>query len=148
MRVVRLEFADNPGLKKLDGDAAAWKKTSGAVVAIQAIGARVAMIEAKDEATYHKLNDQLFGPLELVVYDARQKKQISFGEFTDRLLDADIVCIGETHDSELHHRVQLQIIKALFARDERLGVGMEMFQRPFQGILDRYCRRTLSKKRC
>jgi uncharacterized iron-regulated protein len=30
------------------------------------------------------------------------------------------------------------IIKALFARDERLGVGMEMFQRPYQKALDRY----------
>ena len=47
-------------------------------------------------------------------------------------MEADLVCVGETHDSDLHHRVQLQIIKALFARDERLGVGMEMFQRPFQ----------------
>jgi uncharacterized iron-regulated protein len=30
------------------------------------------------------------------------------------------------------------ILKALFARDERLGVGMEMFQRPFQKAIDRY----------
>ena len=42
--------------------------------------------------------------------------------------------------SELHHRVQLQVIKALFSRDERLGVGLEMFQRPFQDRLDRHVR--------
>jgi uncharacterized iron-regulated protein len=56
----------------------------------------------------------------------------------DRLMGADLVCVGEDHDSELNHRVQLEIIKALYARDERLGVGMEMFQRPFQPALDRY----------
>src|SRR5262249_19633997 len=49
-----------------------------------------------------------------------------------------IICIGEDHDSELIHRVQLQIIKAIFARDERLGLGMEMFQRPYQKEIDRY----------
>jgi uncharacterized iron-regulated protein len=36
--------------------------------------------------------------------------------------------------------VQHQIIKGLFARDERLGVGLEMFQRPYQEALDRYGR--------
>ena len=60
-------------------------------------------------------------------------------------VQADLVCIGESHDNELHHRVQLQIIKALFARDERLGVGLEMFQRPYQGVLDRYLRGDLAE---
>src|SRR5262249_13810619 len=63
---------------------------------------------------------------------------VSFGEMTDRLLEGDIVCVGEEHDSALHHEVQLMIVKALFARDERLGVGLEMFQRPYQKIVDRY----------
>src|SRR5262249_40276781 len=31
-----------------------------------------------------------------------------------------------------------QIIESLFARDRRLGVGMEMFQRPFQDRIDDY----------
>ena len=56
------------------------------------------------------------------------------------MLAADLVCIGENHDSERHHRVQLQIIKGLHAFDERLGVGMEMFQRPFQKEIDRFVR--------
>src|SRR5262249_11823763 len=66
------------------------------------------------------------------------KRNLTFGELTDRLLDADLVCVGESHDSEIDHDVQLMLIKALFARDERLGVGMEMFQRPYQNIVDRY----------
>src|SRR5262249_26324098 len=36
-------------------------------------------------------------------------------------------------------------IKAVFAHDERLGVGLEMFQRPFQGPLDRYLRGELAE---
>src|SRR5262249_61762429 len=53
-------------------------------------------------------------------------------------LDAGVIWVGESHDSEIDHEVQLMLIKALFARDERLGVGMEMFQRPYQNVVDRY----------
>ncbi len=84
--------------------------------------------------------DHLDGPPALAIYSAKDKQTISFGEMTDRLMDADLVCIGETHDSVPCHRVQLEVVKALFARDERLGVGMEMFQRPFQKEIDRYFR--------
>ncbi len=76
-------------------------------------------------------------PLKLRVVSA-DKKELSFGQLVDSLMEADIICVGETHDSEPNHRVQLQIIKALFARDERIGVGMEMFQKPFQRIIDDY----------
>jgi uncharacterized iron-regulated protein len=82
----------------------------------------------------------------LAVYAARQEEPIPFGTLIDRLLEVDLVCIGETHDSDLNHRVQHQIIKALFARDERLGVGLEMFQRPFQDALDRYGRGVLAEE--
>jgi aminopeptidase N len=80
------------------------------------------------------------GPPAVQIYATKNKRKISFGALTDRLLDADLICIGETHDSDLCHRVQLEIIKGLYARDERLGVGMEMFQRPFQKDLDQYLR--------
>ncbi len=82
--------------------------------------------------------DKYGGELALTVYASRDKTAITFGELIDRLLTADLVCIGETHDSDLQHRIQLQIIRSLFARDERLGVGLEMFQRPFQGKIDDY----------
>ena len=36
----------------------------------------------------------------------------------DRLLEADLICVGEQHDSEPCHRVQLQIVKALHAQEK------------------------------
>ncbi len=99
---------------------------------------RVWEVVAKHEAGYRELLDQLEGPPRLTVYSTQEKKFLTFGEFLDRLMGVDLICVGESHDSELHHQVQLMILKGLFARDERLGVGMEMFQRPFQKILDRY----------
>ncbi len=76
-------------------------------------------------------------PLDLRIVNCRGKR-ISFGILIDSLMDKNFICIGEQHDSEVDHLVQLQIIKALFARDESLGVGMEIFQRPFQAAIDRY----------
>lgn len=86
-------------------------------------------------------------PLSLKVTATKTKSTLTFGELVDRLLEADVVCVGEQHDSELHHRVQLQIIKALYAQDESLAVGMEMFQKPFQQSLDRFLAGRIGEKR-
>jgi uncharacterized iron-regulated protein len=110
---------------------------SGAVSAVVRRDHRVTAYEAPNAQALAALRERHEGPLELLII-GRDRKLLTFGELTDRLLDADLICIGETHDSDLNHRVQLQIIKSLAARDDRLGVGMEMFQRPFQSALDDY----------
>lgn len=87
---------------------------------------------ASDKGTSTTLN-----PLHLVILNSHGRR-ITFGQLEDRLLKYDIVCIGEKHDSLIHHRIQWQIIKALYARDENIAVGMEMFQKPYQNALDMY----------
>jgi uncharacterized iron-regulated protein len=101
-------------------------------------GERVFVVDAANTDAAKVLLDRATGPQELIIYDAHEKRVITFGELIDRLMNADIVCVGESHDSEPNHRVQLRIIEALYANDNRLGVGMEMFQRPFQKEIDRY----------
>jgi uncharacterized iron-regulated protein len=80
------------------------------------------------------------------IWSAKERRTLTFGELADRLLESDLICVGETHDNDLCHRVQLQIIKALHARDARLGVGMEMFQRPHQPPLDAFVRGAMSEE--
>lgn len=108
-------------------------------------GSRVFVIEAASPAAHKAALDRLEYPT-LQIHSARERRQITFGELTDRLLEADLICVGETHDSDLCHRVQLRIIKAIFAGDERLGVGMEMFQRPYQDPLDRFLAGSLGEE--
>ena len=55
-----------------------------------------------------------------------------------QLQTANVVYLGETHDREWDHQQQLAIIQALFRHNSKLAIGMEMFQRPAQPILDRY----------
>ena len=117
-----------------------WDDGKDGRTGILRVGTRVLVLNAPSEAAFKALLERVTGPLSLEIYSTRDKKVIGFGELIDRLMQSDVICIGETHDSEPVHRVQLQIIKALYARDERLGVGMEMFQRPYQKEIDRYFR--------
>jgi uncharacterized iron-regulated protein len=117
-----------------------WATDKDAQAGVLRSGTRVLVLSAPSETAFKALVERVTGPLSLDVYSTRDKKAIGFGEMVDRLMLADVICIGETHDSEPAHRAQLQIIKAIHARDERLGVGMEMFQRPYQKEIDRYFR--------
>ncbi|MCX5717883.1 MAG: ChaN family lipoprotein, partial [Nitrospirae bacterium] len=57
-----------------------------------------------------------------------------------------VIYTGEQHDQFAHHNIQLQVIKGLYSRNKRLAIGMEMFQRPFQGALDDYIAGRISEK--
>jgi len=54
------------------------------------------------------------------------------------LAQAQVVYLGETHDSLADHQAQLEILRQLHQQNPRLAIGLEMFQRPFQPVLDRY----------
>ncbi len=56
----------------------------------------------------------------------------------DSIGDKKIVYVGEEHNVFAHHAVQLDIIRGLYRKNKKIAVGMEMFQRPFQQVLDRF----------
>ena len=62
------------------------------------------------------------------------------------LAQADVVYLGETHSSPQDHQTQLEIIQELQRRNPKIAIAMEMFQRPYQGILDRYLAGQLSEQ--
>jgi uncharacterized iron-regulated protein len=49
-----------------------------------------------------------------------------------------VVYVGERHPSAADHRAQLRVIQALHARDKDLAVGMEMFDRSYQPVLNQW----------
>lgn len=57
-----------------------------------------------------------------------------------------IVYVGETHDQYSHHLLQLDLIRELHERNTTLAIGMEMFQRPFQTVLDEYVSGKIDEK--
>jgi uncharacterized iron-regulated protein len=54
------------------------------------------------------------------------------------LQEADVVYLGERHDSTADHAAQLTIIEGLYAENPDMAIALEMFQRPFQPVIDRY----------
>ncbi|NPA33170.1 MAG: ChaN family lipoprotein [Aquificae bacterium] len=73
-------------------------------------------------------------------------RQVSFPALVDELLHYRVVYIGEVHDNEEIHEIQLKVIKALYERDKRLVIAMEMFQQPFQEFLDLYVEGEISEE--
>lgn len=49
-----------------------------------------------------------------------------------------VVLVGETHTRYDHHLVQLEVLKLLYKKSNKLAIGVEWFQRPFQEHLDAY----------
>jgi uncharacterized iron-regulated protein len=75
------------------------------------------------------------------VVDARSGKSVDEPAFWTRLAGARAVCVGEEHPNPHHHWLQLHVVRELIRRlpkGARLALAMEMFQRPFQGVLDDY----------
>ncbi|WP_319422498.1 ChaN family lipoprotein [Pleurocapsa sp. FMAR1] len=60
----------------------------------------------------------------------------------NQLKQYDVIYLGENHDRAEHHAAELEIITQLDQAQAnsktRLAIGLEMFQRPFQPILDLY----------
>ena len=70
---------------------------------------------------------------------------VSHRTILEKLAQAQIVYLGETHDHQPDHEAQLEIIQQLYARDPKLTLGLEMFQRPYQASLDQYLKGQLTE---
>ncbi|MBA4372406.1 MAG: hypothetical protein C0402_06040 [Thermodesulfovibrio sp.] len=57
-----------------------------------------------------------------------------------------IVYAGEVHDRFDHHRAQFELIRGLHRKNGKIAIGMEMFQLPFQKVLDAYIAGEIGEK--
>ncbi|MEM7066760.1 MAG: ChaN family lipoprotein [Cyanobacteria bacterium P01_B01_bin.77] len=69
---------------------------------------------------------------------ALQSTQPSNQDILADLTQADVIYLGETHTDEADHIAQLDIITAMYQARGDIAIGLEMFQRPFQSVLDQY----------
>jgi uncharacterized iron-regulated protein len=72
------------------------------------------------------------------ILDTRSAETITFDQLIDTLDSARVIYVGERHTSRAHHRIQLDVIRALSERGKPLSVGMEMFDHTYQHQLDRW----------
>lgn len=69
-----------------------------------------------------------------------------FEAIIDSLMNNRVVHVGESHTTWSDHQLQFRIIRALHEKDSRLAIGMEMFSREVQPVLDKYIAGTIDEK--
>lgn len=72
------------------------------------------------------------------IYSAQNGDVISFEEMISEMKSSRLVYVGETHNSLPMHNIQAQIIKALFEQKGNLAVGLEMYTKKRQAILNKW----------
>lgn len=72
---------------------------------------------------------------------------VNEAEMLAAVSDVHIVYVGETHDNPASHRIQLGVLEAMTERwPGQVSLGMEMFTRKQQPVLDRWVAGELSEK--
>lgn len=70
---------------------------------------------------------------------------VSRATVIERASQAQVVLLGENHDDAAHHRWQLETLAALYRTAPGLSVGVEMFPRRLQPVLDAWSRGELDE---
>ena len=70
------------------------------------------------------------------IWDVSAAREVSRTELLERLSLSSVVLLGETHDNEVHHRLQAETYTSLSAGSARPALVMEQFDRERQSELD------------
>ncbi|MCJ7772230.1 MAG: ChaN family lipoprotein [Desulfobacterales bacterium] len=71
---------------------------------------------------------------------------ISYKTLIAELNRVQLIYVGEKHTDPVHHEIQLNIIKNIFKLNQNIFVGMEMFDRSYQSVLDQWAAGNLDRK--
>lgn len=82
--------------------------------------------------------DQPDGEIPQTQQAIAQDKSQSNQDVLPILQQADVIYLGETHTDVADHVAQLDIITEMHQARGDIAIGLEMFQRPFQSVLDQY----------
>ncbi len=80
------------------------------------------------------------------IFKLPEGEKISFRRLMDDLQEARVIFIGESHDQLEHHQIQVTILQDLLARGKEVAIGMEMFERTQQPVLDRWSQGRLTEE--
>ncbi len=97
--------------------------------------------------------DSLYTPLIMCRFDEgkpeslnRDKGGVNIDQLADELTQYDVVFFGEYHGNAVLHKMEIDLLKALYKKNPNLAVSMEMFERDVQPVLDRYLESEISEE--
>ena len=80
------------------------------------------------------------------VLSGRTGRPVGFDRMIEEMMAARIVHVGETHNSMPMHEIEYQVIRALYARDQHLAIGLEMVPVTLQEALNKWTAGILTKE--
>jgi len=99
-------------------------------------------VEKETAETQRGMVFRLTEPIEGVM----PKKSLNLEEVIDRVAEKPVIFVGERHGNYEDHKVELDVIMGLNKRERTFAIGMEMFQKPFQKVMDDYISGTIDEK--
>ena len=86
----------------------------------------------------HAQNDTTHDAEPSRLIETEKRDDISVADLAGQMSECDVLFLGEQHDSDQCHQMQLDIIKAIHSSGRDLAISMEMFERDVQGVVDDY----------
>jgi uncharacterized iron-regulated protein len=80
------------------------------------------------------------------VFRLPEDEKISFAQLLDDLDKARLIFVGENHDQVEHHQNQVKVLRGLIQKGKDVVIGMEMFERAHQPVLDRWSKGLLTEE--
>jgi aminopeptidase N len=74
------------------------------------------------------------------------EKSLTLEQVADRISEKPVIFIGERHVNYEDHKVELDVIMNLYKKGRKFAIGMEMFQVPFQKIINDYISGSITEK--
>ncbi len=81
-----------------------------------------------------------------VILSAEKGRPVSFDAMVREMDSSRFVYVGETHNSMPMHDIQCDVLRALYARDRHLAIGMEMLPVTVQETLNKWSAGLLTKE--
>ncbi|MEW6067610.1 MAG: ChaN family lipoprotein [Nitrospirota bacterium] len=100
------------------------------------------IVEKKTDETASGINVSLYEP----VWGIQPQKAISLEDIINTISDKPVIYIGEIHTNYEDHKLHLKIIMGLYEKGRKFAIGMEMFQKPFQKVIDEYLSGAISER--
>ena len=95
------------------------------IVLVWIIAAAIPLLAGCQDGDVVRLKDRTTIPFDRMVGEASKSR---------------VIIVGETHDNQAHHDLQLKIIRTLHEGGVPLAVGIEMFRAESQELLDKWWR--------
>ena len=99
-------------------------------------------IEKRTDESKQGIQVRLYEPVTII----QPQKLTNLKDIMDTIENTPIIYIGERHSNYEDHKVQLEVIMSLYRSGRTFAIGMEMFQKPFQNVLEEYISGTIDEK--